>query len=73
MHDWLLERRGEFTDDQLQQFVRVIGLDRISFSTAMESNETLAVIRSDTVAADTAGLTYTPVVFINGRAIIGTR
>jgi protein-disulfide isomerase len=73
MHDWLIERRGEFTDDQLQQFVRVIGLDRNAFSAAMQSNETLAVIRSDTVAADAAGLTYTPMVFINGRAIIGTR
>jgi protein-disulfide isomerase len=73
MHDWLLERRGEFTDDQLQQFVRVIGLDRNAFSAAMQSNETLAVIRSDTVAADTAGLTHTPMVFINGRAIIGKR
>jgi hypothetical protein len=39
----------------------------------MQSNETLAVIRSDTVAADTAGLTHTPMVFINGRAIIGKR
>jgi protein-disulfide isomerase len=69
MHDWLFERRGEFTEDELQRFVQGLRLDAIAFLAAMKKDETLAVIRADAAAADAAGLRFTPMIFINGKAV----
>jgi protein-disulfide isomerase/uncharacterized membrane protein len=69
MHDWLFEHRGEFTDDELQEFGRDLGLDIAAFLSAMRTETTLELVRSDAAAADAAGLRFTPMIFINGRAI----
>jgi protein-disulfide isomerase len=69
MHDWLFERRGEFTDDELHQTVQSLRLDLDAFLEAMQDEKTLDLIRSDADAADAAGLQFTPMVFINGKAI----
>jgi protein-disulfide isomerase len=69
MHDWLFERRGDFSETDLRYFVQGMDLDEDAFFAAMQNDETLALIRRDAAAADAAGLKYTPMVFINGRAI----
>jgi hypothetical protein len=66
MHDWLFARSGEFSDDELHQYVRENGLDERAFFTAFHAESTLALIRADT---DTAGLRFTPLIFLNGKAI----
>lgn len=69
MHDWLFARQGNFADDELQAQVAEIGLDEPKFRSAFNSQEILATVRSDTDAADAAGLRYTPMVFINGKPL----
>lgn len=69
MHDWLFDRGGQFTDDELLQFVGEAGIDEAIFRKALASDETLAKVRADADAADAAGLKFTPMVFINGRPI----
>jgi protein-disulfide isomerase/uncharacterized membrane protein len=69
LHNWLFEQRGEFTDGELAQFVQELGLDRAAFLAAMHDEKTLDVIRSDVAAANSAGLRFTPMIFINGQPI----
>lgn len=66
MHDWLFEHGGQFTDEELMKFVRNQGIDEAIFRQALASPGTMAGVRADTDAADAAGLTFTPMVFING-------
>jgi protein-disulfide isomerase len=69
MHNWLFERRGEFTDSELGQFVQNLGLDGASFLEEIQDEKTRDLIRSDAAAADAAGLRFTPMIFINGQPI----
>lgn len=69
MHDWLFEHSGQFTDEQLLAFIDESGIDAPKFQAALASPSTLATIQADTSAADARGLKFTPMVFINGRAI----
>jgi protein-disulfide isomerase len=69
MHDWLFERRGDFTDDELRAQAVEIGLDVHTFLAAFDSEKTLAVVRQDATEADAAGLRFTPMVFINGKPV----
>ncbi len=73
LHEWLFERNGKFTDDELLQFVREIALDEGAFLAAIASEETVELVRADVAAADAAGLRFTPMIFINGTAIVGGR
>jgi protein-disulfide isomerase/uncharacterized membrane protein len=69
MHDWLFERGGNFTDDELQAKTAEIGLDLETFLAAFTSEQTLAFVRGDAADADAAGLRFTPMVFINGKPL----
>lgn len=69
MHEWLFERQGNFTDDEMQAQVAAIGLEEHKFLSAFNSQEILALVRGDTDAADVAGLRFTPMVFINGKPL----
>jgi protein-disulfide isomerase/uncharacterized membrane protein len=69
VHDWLFDRRGSFTDDELRAKAAEIGLDVEAFFAAINSEQTLSIVRGDTAASDAAGLHFTPMVFINGKPL----
>jgi protein-disulfide isomerase/uncharacterized membrane protein len=69
MHDWLFERGGNFTDDELRTKAVEIGLDLKTFFATLNSDQTLAIVRGDAAEADAAGLRFTPMVFINGKPL----
>jgi protein-disulfide isomerase len=69
MHDWLFSRSGAFTDEKLSEFVAELGLDAPAFQAAFLADATRELVRADIVAADAAGLKFTPMVFINGGPI----
>jgi protein-disulfide isomerase/uncharacterized membrane protein len=69
MHDWLFERSGDFSDNELRTFVEGMGVNVNAFLAAMQSTETREIIHADTAAADVAGLRFTPMIFINGVPI----
>jgi protein-disulfide isomerase/uncharacterized membrane protein len=69
MHDWLFERGGNFTNEELQAKAAEIGLDLETFLAAIKCEQTLAIVRGDAGDADAAGLRFTPMVFINGKPL----
>ena len=50
-----------------------MGLDEQEFAQALVGEEALDRIRADVRQADEAGLRFTPMIFINGVAIVGGR
>ena len=69
MHAWLFERSGQFSDEELKQEAELLGMDWMTFRAAMQADSTQTLITSDAAAANTAGLKFTPLVFINGDPI----
>ena len=75
MHEALFERKGTFTSNQqLAELAAKIGVDFRTFHQTMGSDETLERVRQDTDDGRALGLTYTPMIFINGKQmrIVGT-
>ena len=66
MHNWLFERGGSFTQNQLAQGLQEMGFDLNQFIEIMTSEEVLADVRSDAEDGYQLGLFYTPMMFING-------
>jgi protein-disulfide isomerase len=69
MHFDLFERKGSFTDDTIQELVGEVGLDFQAFLRTMQSDETLERVTQDIEVAKALGLTFTPMIFINGRQV----
>ena len=68
-HDWLFRQKGQFTDEELREFVTGHGWSHDEFVAAMNSEEALEAIRGDTRLAHEVGLKYTPMTFLNGRLL----
>lgn len=66
MHQWLFKNKGNFTNEQVTDFVRSIGIDTIDFSTLIQSPETEALVAADVEEAYGYGVLFTPMIFING-------
>jgi protein-disulfide isomerase len=73
MHHWLFERGGQFTDADLQRKLQEWGYDAAEFDRAMNSAEVAQRIRHDTLEAESLGIFFTPMVFINGVELRGYR
>lgn len=71
MHRWLFERRGSFTDKELDAGLAALGFERVAFLTAMHSNETLERVKADIELGMRHGLDSTPMVFVNGVELRG--
>ncbi len=71
MHEWLFERKGLFTDEQLRLGLEQLGFEYDAFIRAMTSEETLRRVRNDIDEAIALGLNYTPMVYVNGMELRG--
>ncbi len=72
MHKWLFLKRGKFNNNQLQEIVTKLNLNYNRFTTLMNGKETLALVQEDIEEGVSLGLTYTPMVFINGVELQGS-
>lgn len=72
MHKWLFLKRGKFRNDQLQEIVAKLNLNYNEFIRLMNGTETLALVQEDIEEAVSLGLTYTPLIFINGVELRGS-
>lgn len=73
MHEWLFSRGGSFTDAELTAHLREEGFDPTKFEALMTSDETLRLVEADIEEAMALGLQFTPMVFVNGIELEGTR
>jgi len=77
-HDLLFNRQagenqGAFTKDKLIGFAQELKLDVTRFEPCLNNDETLARVQADTQEGRQAGVTGTPLYFINGQLLAGAR
>lgn len=68
-HEWLFDRRGRFSAEQLDAGVATWGLRPDEFRRAMDSDGVTEVIENDIEAAQRAGLRFTPMLLLDGVEI----
>lgn len=73
MSRWLFARGGAFDYGELFKKVRDSGWDTGEFLALMDCDETLKRIQSDIAEALALGISFTPMVFINGVELRGGR
>lgn len=73
MHEWLFERNGGFTNEELDAGLRSMGFDtaRVTaeMNAQMKGGPLLKRVQEDVAQAQTLGLHYTPMTFVNGVEI----
>lgn len=71
MHHWLFDRRGSFTNQELNDGLLELGYDPYEFVELMKSQETLELVQTDIEEGRGLGLRFTPMIFINGVQLRG--
>jgi len=71
MHEWLFDRGGGFSHEELTAGLREMGYDPDAFVQVMTSDETLQRVKEDIAEGVALGLQYTPMAFINGQELRG--
>ena len=77
-HDLLFSRqagenRGAFNQDNLKQFAADLGLNTQAFNACLDSGKYASLVRSETLGAQSIGVTGTPAFMINGRPLVGAQ
>ncbi|PIR79879.1 MAG: hypothetical protein COU25_03050 [Candidatus Levybacteria bacterium CG10_big_fil_rev_8_21_14_0_10_35_13] len=75
-HDYLYtnqggENVGAFSKDNLKTFAANLGLNTSQFNTCLDSGKYSQKVLDDVTAGQTAGVTGTPTLFINGTMLVG--
>jgi protein-disulfide isomerase len=68
-HDLLYENYNSLSTEKFTKFAEKIGLDMAKFNRDLKSPATRDRLRQDMQAAQQAGVTGTPSIFINGRRV----
>ena len=63
------ERKGAFSRENLKRFAEALGLDTAAFDSCLDSGRYASTVRNDTEAARQMGITSTPTILVNGRAV----
>jgi protein-disulfide isomerase len=75
-HDWIFENQSSITPtnltDKVMEFATSKGVDSLKLSGCIERGETAATIEKSVQQAQSAGVTSTPTLFINGRKMGGS-
>jgi protein-disulfide isomerase len=66
MHDWLFRCHGKFTAAELDAAATELGLTLAEFHETMAGEQVTVALESDVRAAHTAGLQFTPMMFLDG-------
>lgn len=75
-HDYLFwnqgpENGGAFSRARLDAIADVVGLDRVSFDTCLDSGQELAAAKAETAAGATAGIGVTPTLVVDQTVMPG--
>lgn len=71
MHNWLFDRGGSFTNEQLTSALPMLGFEPNQFISTMMDNQTLEAVKADIEEGYALGIFFTPMVFINGVELRG--
>jgi protein-disulfide isomerase len=71
MHDSMFANIRALGADQLKATAAGLGLDAAQFGACLDSGRFAAAVAADTAAGNAAGVTGTPVLFVNGRSLSG--
>lgn len=66
MHEWMFDRRGTFTNQEITDYVRTLGIDPIEFTRMINGEEVNDLVLADVDEAIGYGVLFTPMIFING-------
>lgn len=77
-HDYLFknqqgENQGAFAKDKLKGFAATLGLNTSTFNSCLDNGKYTKDVADDTAAGQTAGVSGTPTIFVNGQAIVGAQ
>jgi protein-disulfide isomerase len=77
-HDYLFknqqgENQGAFTKAKLKGFAANLSLNTSAFNSCLDDGKYTKAVADDTAAGQTAGVTGTPTIFVNGQAIVGAQ
>ncbi|MBI4019830.1 MAG: DsbA family protein, partial [Candidatus Aenigmarchaeota archaeon] len=72
-HNKLFENQGSLSDAYYKQAASELGLDMEQFNSCYDSKKYDAEVSKDFQDGASAGVTGTPTVFVNGRAIVGAQ
>lgn len=67
--NWKGENQGSFADAILVAFAESLGLDLTAFNTCFQSNRYANFINQDLLTGQTAGVSGTPSVFVDGQIV----
>jgi protein-disulfide isomerase len=67
--NWNGENQGSFADARLVAFAENLGLDLTAFNKCFQSDRYASFINQDLLAGQTAGVSGTPSVFVNGQIV----
>jgi len=75
-HDYLYQNQGgenvgAFSKDNLKGFAAALGLNTSQFNTCLDGGKYAKTVQDDVSAGQTAGVTGTPTMFINGTMLVG--
>src|SRR5262249_12379809 len=76
-HDWIFERQGEITPENLNakvlEFAKGKEIDTLQLSRCMESKATEGEVAKEMAMGDALHVDSTPTLFINGRRRLGSQ
>ncbi|KKP80792.1 MAG: Protein-disulfide isomerase [Candidatus Levybacteria bacterium GW2011_GWB1_35_5] len=77
MHNWLYDNQPSesdtsmYTNEKMTQTAGTLGINTSQFKSCMDSNKYQANLDKDMSEGQSAGVSGTPTIFINGRSIVG--
>jgi protein-disulfide isomerase len=71
MHHWLVDRSGQFSQTDLKRQLDKLGVDVDEFGVTFNGSEIDSMIQLDIEEGMAFGITYTPMIFVNGYRVEG--
>ena len=71
LHDTMFSRQSELGVDDLKRHAGELGMDQAAFDACLDSGQFADHVNADLTLGQQYGVSSTPTVFINGRAVMG--
>ena len=71
LHDTMFSQQSELEVDDLKRHAGALGMDQAAFDECLDSGRFAEQVNADLTAGQQYGVSSTPTVFINGRAVMG--
>ena len=71
LHDTMFSQQSELEVDDLKRHAGALGMDQAAFDECLDSGRFAEQVSADLTAGQQYGVSSTPTVFINGRAVMG--